>query len=410
MWMYRLLLALLMPYLLGRLVWRSLTGAESWQDIKERLGALPPKPGSAQTAWMHAASVGELKSAKPLIEALLARFEHLELLITCNSLTGRALVSGWGHPRVTVQLSPLDLSRNTHAIIDQWSPRALFILENELWPNRLTACHKRGVPVALIAARLSERSARLWHMFGAAKSIFAKMSLVSAQTAESERRFKELGIPSRAFAPILNLKALYQVETQHLVPPSYPREHVLLAASTHSGEDRTILQAFQMARESWPELRLILAPRHLDRTEEVTAELKDLGLSYATRSTGILPDGASDVFLANTLGEMDQWYHSAALCFVGGSLVEVGGHTPFEPISHDSAILHGPHVRNFVDSYRDLAALGAGIRVDSTEDLTAAILSLRDSTKRRQMTDAAKTLLLDPKRVQDIVHAVSRFL
>lgn len=405
MWMYRLLLTLAAPVIYARLLWRGVTGRESRGDIAERFGRRPEPQTTGETIWLHAASNGELQSAKSLISLLLQQRPDLTLLITCNSVTGKALVKGWALPRVTVQLAPLDFRRHARALLARYRVKALLIIENELWPNRIAVCHSLAIPVALIGARLSSRSARMWQRFGMV-SLFERIQLLSAQDAASESRFLTLGVPDKAQREKVNLKAAYEVDASQLSDPLYPRAHMLLAASTHPGEDALTLEAYGAARQEWPELRLILAPRHPRRAEDIKAIIEGAGLSCSLRSEGAEPDGSTDVFLADTLGEMDRWYHAAALCFVGGSFVDVGGHTPFEPASHGCALVHGPYVANFQDVYDALHAMEGAVSVASSVALKDAVIRLKDTAHRHAVAQNAQGILLTHDSLQNLTESL----
>jgi 3-deoxy-D-manno-octulosonic-acid transferase len=186
---------------------------------------------------------------------------------------------------------------------------------------------------------------------------------------------------------------------------------VVLAASTHEGEDAEVIAAFALAREKVPDLHLVIAPRHPRRRDRIEAALGAAGLSYSTRSRGRAPDGAMDAYLADTLGEMGNWYAAAAMTFVGGSLVDRGGHTPFEPAAHGSAIVSGLHVGNFRDTYAALAAAGACRMVGSGADLAEAFGMLRDPAFAPGLARRAAAALADRRQggLDVILRAVEGF-
>nr|WP_212524563.1 3-deoxy-D-manno-octulosonic acid transferase [Actibacterium sp. MT2.3-13A] len=390
MFLYRLLLTLAAPVIALGLARR-----DRRDGLDERLGG--HGAGAARRGaviWLHAASNGELTAARPLIAALLARDARLWLVITCNSATGRALAQGWGLPRTEVRLAPLDYRLCLRRFLGNWQPDALIVIESELWPNRLTEMARRHRPVLVLSARISERSARLWaRLPGLTRRVMGAISLLSAQDAGSEARFLSLGLPPDRLAPALNLKtgaapaAPDPAELARL-RPLFPHGATLLAASTHEGEEGPILMGFRRALAERPELRLILAPRHPRRSADIQAILRRQGLGFAVRSAGEVPDAGTPVYLADTLGEMGLWYALAGTTFVGGSLVAKGGHTPFEPAAHGSALLHGPYLENFAEVYAALEAAGGSRRVEGADDLRAALLSL-DEAGRARMAEAA---------------------
>ncbi|MDO5648049.1 3-deoxy-D-manno-octulosonic acid transferase [Paracoccus sp. (in: a-proteobacteria)] len=338
-------------------------------------------PGPA-AVWVHGASVGELTSARPIIDALARRFT---VQVTTNSTTGRDMVAGWGLP---VCLAPLDVPGALRRFLDAVQPRLSLTIEAELWPRRSAELARRGVAQAVIGARMSERSARKWaRLPGLIGPLLARIDAASAQDAGSQARLMALGLRGDALLLPLDLKLLTPAQ---ITPPDDPpdRARVILAASTHPGEDAPILDAFATLTGA----RLILAPRHPQRGDDIAALIAARNLRFARRSQGAddAPDGG--VLLADTLGEMPRWYARAQVCFVGGSLVDHGGHTPWEPAAYRCAILRGPYDANFADSYAALHRAGAARVV--TDDLARVLADLTANPDHaRAMGQAARKVL-----------------
>lgn len=358
----------------------------------ERLRAPEPPEGAGPVVWLHGASNGELAAARPVIAALRSALPGLRLVVTANSLSGRDLVQGLALPGTAVRLAPHDDTRTLKRFLDAARPAALIVIENELWPNRLRLAAARGIPVFCLAARISERSAGAWRRIpGLARSVIGAITWLAPQDTASRDRFRALGLPEDRIGPLMVLKSA--AGAIDAAPLPCPRATTLLAASTHAGEEAIVLAAFKRALAARPDLRLILAPRHPRRRAEVEAAIRDAGLAFATRSAGAEPDAALPVYLADTLGEMDRWYAGAGMTFVGGSLVDRGGHTPFEPAAHGSAILTGPHVANAAPAYAALLAAGGAIEVTDAASLAAAILGLADSRAQVRQAEAAARAL-----------------
>lgn len=390
MLLYRLLLSCAALPILVPLLWQRLTGKADPKDMAERLGR-----GGAVTpgaVWLHAASVGELAAAKPLAQALQTAQPDLALLITCNTPTGRAQAQGWNLPNTTLRLAPLDFRWVLGPFLKAAKPRLLIVIENELWPNRLTLC---PAPVALVSARMSGRAAQRWAKAPRlAAQLFRKVALAAPQDPASAQHLTGLGLPQDALAPCLDLKAagVAAQPDAHLlaqVSAVFPRDQTLLAASTHTPEEAQVLDAFALIRETRPKARLILAPRHPDRGEEVAAAITARGLTLHRRNTDKIPTSETDVFLADTLGEMATWYAAAQATFVGGSWAPRGGHTPFEPAAQNSVLLHGPDTRNFAEIYRALAQAEAAQEVADPAALAQAFLALSQADCARLTTAAA---------------------
>lgn len=323
------------------------------QALRERLAEPPP---TRADIWVHAASVGELTSARPIVAAL-ARSHSV--LVTTNTPTARDMARGWGW---TARLAPLDVPGALARFLDGARPRLQITVEGEFWPLRSRMLADSAVPQAVIGARISQRSARRWaRLPRVIGPVLGRLAALSAQDAGSEARLRSLGLPPGAILPRLDLKLLTPAQVVP-PPPSPGRDRTFLAASTHEGEEALAVDAWTQARRHCPDLRLILAIRHPRRGDEVAALLARRGLAVARRSRGQV---SGDVLLVDVLGEMDRWYAAAGLCLVGGSLADRGGHTPWEPAAHGCAILHGPHVANFRDAYAALDGAGAAQAVDA---------------------------------------------
>lgn len=351
-------------------------------ELRERL-VLGAIPGRADI-WIHGASVGELTSARPIIEALAEKYS---ILVTVNSRTGRNMVEAWDFP---VRLAPLDLPGVLGRFLDSVQPKLALTIEGEFWPLKSRWLAERGIAQATIGARMSERSAAKWmRIRGVIAPILGRIAALSAQDQGSELRLLSLGLPETAVLPRFDLKLLAPAG---VIPPedSPDRDHVILAASTHEGEDSAMLDGWLAARAKHPRLKLILAPRHPNRGDDIATMMRGRGLAFQRRS-----EGAEDaeLLLADTLGEMPIWYARAGICIIGGSFVDKGGHTPWEPAAYRCALLHGPHVSNHAQNFSLLAQAG-GAMPASRENLGAILTRLTNNpAEARQMGACARGLL-----------------
>ena len=392
---------ILMTFLLGLMLLRRGVGLLSDRGRAAagagRTAARGPLPdGTGPLVWVHGASNGELTAAR----ALMARFVQdrpVRLLITTNSETARGMVSGWGLPRTAVRLAPLDHPWLIGPLLDHAAPVAHVILENELWPERLTQAARRGLPVLVLGGRMSARSARLWgHAPRLARRLMAAISWLAPQDDVSRRHFLDLGLPPQRIGPTILLKALSGDGPSERGPSPLPfsRAETWLAASTHEGEEEIVLDAFCACLPGYPALRLILAPRHPRRRDRIERLIAARDLTFATRSRTADPGPDHQVYLADTMGEMALWYRAAGMTFVGGSLADHGGHTPFEPAAFGSAILHGPSLANFAAPYRALDGAGGAVAVTDRATLATAIARLAgDSAEQARLAAAARTAL-----------------
>ena len=268
-------------------------------------------------------------------------------------------------------------------------------MESEIWPHRVRLCPG---PVLVLGARMSPGSARGWRRFGTAgRDVLQRLAYVSAQDAGSRDRLRDLGVPPAALGPVVDLKALYQPpagqQPDAALQTAYPRAQTWLAASTHAGEEEAVIAAHLEARRQRPGLRLILAPRHPRRADEIARLLDNAGLPCDRRSEG---KAGAEVLLADTLGEMPLWYRLAGTVFIGGTLTDRGGHTPYEPAAFGAALIHGPDVANFTQSFARLANADAARRISDATALARALIDLSDpETQERRGLAAAKALRQD---------------
>lgn len=356
-------------------------------ELRERL-ALGMAPSVGGPIWVHGASVGELNSARLIVEALASR---RQVLVTTNTVTGRDVVRSWG---LEARLAPLDVPQALRRFLDAVQPILALTIENEIWPNRAAALRLRDIPQAVIGARMSARSARNWarapRLIG---PLLGGIDLLSAQDEDTEARLVALGLPPEALTVRTNLKLIGPASVA--VPPdTQDRWSTWLAASTHPGEEEIVLDAHVALRKRHPEARLILAPRHPKRSDEVAALIKARGFPEARLGKQSVEDvEPAPVLLIDRLGAMDGAYAAAGICLTGGSLVDHGGHTPWEPAAYRCALLHGPHVANASASYAALDGAGASRIVDSASLPQLLDALLADPAQARAMGQAARDAL-----------------
>lgn len=362
MLIYRTVMAFAAPWLIGLTLWQRLRGRVGKGAVLQRLGFVPHRPAGIGL-WLHGASNGELTSAAWVVRRLLAARPGLAVLVTANTGTAVDMVRSWALPGVQAALSPVDSLGAARRVLRRWRPEALIVVENELWPGRLAAARSAGVPVALIGARMSERSATGWARLapGLMGRGLQGLAFASAQDAGSAARLRSLGLPADRVAAEVMLKAQVAAVAKVTVAGPVPRDRILLAASTHPGEEALMLAAFAAARGQFD--LLILAPRHPRRSAEVAGLIAAAGLPFLRRSDGAVPAAAVPVFLADTMGEMARWYAMAGVTVIGGSFVPLGGHSPYEPAAQGSAIVHGPFMQNFTEAAAALASQAAALAV-----------------------------------------------
>ncbi|MCU1723539.1 lipid IV(A) 3-deoxy-D-manno-octulosonic acid transferase [Pseudomonas sp. 5P_5.1_Bac1] len=382
--LYTLLFHIGLPLVALRLFLRGRKAPAYRQRIAERFAfGLPPlQPGGI---WVHAVSVGESIAAAPMIRALLERYPQLPITVTCMTPTGSERIKAMfaGEPRIQHCYLPYDLPWAAARFLDRAKPRLAVIMETELWPNHIHQCAKRGIPVALANARLSERSARGYARFaGLTRPMLAEMSLFAVQTETEAERFRQLGARPECVQVTGSIKFDLKIDEQLLPRAQALREQwgagqrpVWIAASTHDGEDALMLDAHRQLLEVHADALLILVPRHPERFDAVYGLCSE---QFATvrRSSGASVDGQTRVLLGDTMGELLFLYALADIAFVGGSLVPTGGHNPLEPAALALPVIMGPHVFNFLEISAMLREAGALQDVDDAEGLAAAVRRL----------------------------------
>ena len=378
--LYTALLYLLLPLALLRLYWRGRRDAGHRQRWRERLGWITPLPPGG--LWIHAVSVGEVRAALPLIEALLQRYPDQPVLVTTTTLTGSRQVRAALGERVQHVYAPYDLPGAVARFLHRARPRQAIIMETELWPNLLRQCARAGIPVLIANARLSERSARGYaRIRRLSAALLRDVTLIAAQAEADAARFRALGAPRVQVTG--NLK--YDLQLPADLPQrgqalrgallGGPRP-VWIAASTHAGEDEPVLDAFATLRAQWPELLLLLVPRHPERFDHVAALCQQRGFRVIRRSEQRPCAADTAVFLGDSMGELLLFYAAADLAFVGGSLVPTGGHNVLEPALLGLPVLFGPHMFNFSEAGARLLAGQAAWQIADAAELAARVARL----------------------------------
>lgn len=391
------ILLLLLPAVLVRLFYRGLTGNRGyWRHWSERFGGGEPTgdgDSKGGCVWVHAVSVGEVQAAVPLVFALKARYPNCRLLLTTATPTGRQRALQVFGRAVSIRHIPFDLPWFWHRFHRRHAPRMAVMMETELWPNLLSGCVDRGVPVVLANARLSARSAAGYRRIASLTGwMLRQLTLIGAQSEADAGRFRDLGADAAAVVVCGNVKLDVKVsasasEAAQVLRRAWgPDRGVWIAASTHPGEDEAVLAAHQALREQDPGLVLVLVPRHPERAETVARMCTRAGLNVVRRTEHPVPTPQADVYLGDTLGELLTFYAAADVAFVGGSLVTTGGHNLLEPAALGVPVVVGPHTFNFAELTRQAVEAGLARQVAGEEALTEELSRLlRDPEERHRM-------------------------
>jgi len=374
------------------LIRRQKRGKEHPERLKERLGqASIPRP-KGPLIWVHGASVGEMLAAVSLIERL--RAQNFAVLVTSGTVTSAALAEQRLPNGVLHQFIPLDAPRFVRRFLDHWRPGLALFIESDLWPNLICSCARRKIPMIIVNGRISERSFKRWRRVPRViAALLNRFDLCLAQSATDAERYTKLGAPRVTATGNLKLDVPAppaDEATLRRLRDTIGKRPVLIAASTHAGEEAVVIGAHRRLLAKFPALLTIIVPRHPARGEAIAADAKAAGLAVALRSRRAQPMPDIGVYIADTLGELGLMYRLAPIVFMGGSLASHGGQNPIEAIRLGAAIIHGPHVWNFAEIYATLDA-ARGAQAITDEAALAARLSawLADPAACQAATEAA---------------------
>ena len=361
--------------------------------LSERYGIYPhftkPTPNGI---IVHAASVGEVIAATPLIKAIQVRYPKLPITITTVTPTGSARVKDAFGESVSHFYLPYDLPDAINRFIDFVQPKLIIVIETELWPNLIARFHQRNIPFIVANARLSPRSAKRYGWIKRAlKGTWQRINMILAQDKVSEQRYLDLDYPHEKLVNTGNLKFDLEI-TEHLREKVFETVEALnvskrlvwIAGSTHEGEEKIILNAHQELLKKYPDLLLILVPRHPERFNQVEELIQKSGLSYKKRSQFEPLEQTIQVLLGDTMGEMMVLYGLAEIAFVGGSLVKHGGHNPLEPIAFELPVISGVHTYNFPEIFDKLRSVHGVIEVESSAALAQTVAFLLENRNARE--------------------------
>lgn len=399
----------IIPFILLRLLWRSLAAPAYAQRWAERFGFFAPLKTTKKVVWIHTVSMGEFLGALPLVRRLLAD-PKLQLVITTTTPTGSERVRAALGDSVFHVYSPYDLPDVLVRFLHRIRPSLLVIMETELWPNTIAACHKRNIPCVLINARLSEKSARGYARFSAlTKPMLNRLSCALIQNQVDADRFITLGLRQEFIRVTGNIKfdltltdevRIKATELKHTLSQQGQRL-VWIAASTHQGEDEIILDAFtQLRQRQEAELRsllLVLVPRHPERFDKVGQLCISRGFNLARRSAGVV-DSKTDILLGDTMGELLLMYGASDIAFVGGSLVPNGGHNFIEPAAWGLPLLSGEHLFNFAEVSNLLLQAEALTKVHSAVELVQAVGALGVNSGLRRVRGQSALAVAESNR------------
>lgn len=380
--LYSLAVYLLTPLILLHLLIRGLRNRDYLRRWPERFARYrrSPQPGGIV---VHAVSVGEVNAAAPLIRGLAERFPDLPMTVTCFTPTGSDRVRALFGDRVFHIYAPLDLPGAVRRFLSRVRPRLVVIMETEIWPNLFIAAAGRGVPVIIANARISDNSVSGYRRIRPlTRAALSGVSLIAAQSDEDARRLADIGADPERVEVIGNLKydmnlpGSLAAEGQAIRESWGPDRPVLLAGSTHEGDEAPVVEAFRQVLLSYPAALLVLVPRHTERFARAAQAARSAGLETRQLSDGAHVPSTTQCFVVDAMGELLRYYAACDVAFVGGSFDRIGGHNVLEPAALAKPVLVGPHTFNFDEITRELIACGGAWRVEDAGELAAAAVRL----------------------------------
>ena len=368
---------------------------------------LSNKNRSERTIWLHALSVGEVTSAAPLVRALRNQYPTWKIVISTTTRSGKKVADMLLAPFAdTIIDGPLDLLPTVTRFINCIRPDLFILVETDFWPNILHCLKTKGIPAILVNGRISKKSMSRYQQFGFFfLPMFQAFSFLVMQTRQDKEKMEILGVAAEKLPILGNLKFATRLQDtkafSDLQAKLLPKERILfIAGSTHPGEENILLDCYKRLQSNFPDLFLIIAPRDPARATEIVDLAMGQGLSTSLRSTAVFT--SADIFIVDSIGELNAFYALADLAFVGGSLVEKGGHNPVEPAAMAMPVIFGPHMEDFSEIADTLIVEGGAIRVNDKEELLQILTELLENfERRRQMGQAAKRCVLRQKDIID---------
>lgn len=409
--LYRALTRLAEPLAPLLLDHRAKRGKEDFGRLNERLGrpAIPRPAGPL--VWLHGVSVGESLSLLPLVEGLRAARRDAAVLVTSGTVTSAELLARRLPGSVIHQFAPVDTPLAVGRFLDHWRPDVGVLVESELWPNLILGAHERGTKMLLASARITAKTAKNWSRTPkAARELLSAFDRIWPQDDETEARIAGLGRPGDGR---LNLKYAgeplpFDAKALTALKRAAKGRPVLLAASTHEGEDALVLEAFQtLDAESHGKPMLVIAPRHRERGPAIADLSRQMGFATGRHGEDDRFSAACDVYVADSLGDLGLWFRLAHAAFLGGSLLPgIGGHNPLEAVQVGAPAISGPHVANWVGVYRDLEAEGLVRMLAGPGDLTAAWTAALDSAEPRKAVEK-RAAAIQQRRRRELDEAIA---
>ena len=423
--LYSIFLYLILPFVLLKLLWRSRSNPNYRKRISERLGFVSIQ-SSSPIIWLHAVSVGEAIAAKPLVELLLKKYPTYHVLVTTTTPTGSDRVTSMFADRVSHVYFPYDLPDSVARFIKTINPGLLIVMETEIWPNLYARCQQHTIPIFIANARLSEKSTSSYlKIRGLIKETLSRVSIIAVRSEADSERFIKLGAKPEQIEIVGNIKFDVQLNQQQIAEGKKRQKDwgahrpVWVAASTHKGEDEIILSLHQQLLENIPDLLLIIVPRHPERFEDVHL----LCMNFAVTKNNYLrhslqthyQDKNVSLILGDSMGELQSWYATANVVFIGGSLVNTGGHNPLEATALEVPVVSGKYMFNFDDIANQLTKEGLMTICENEKELRESVRNWLDGDlsiqQKIEFVSKSKKFMLQHRGVTArLDHLVSKLI
>ena len=379
-----LIITPILPLYLRLRVWK---GKEEVGRLQERYGKGTLKRPEGQLIWIHAASVGESLSTLPLIDLLVKHDKKTHVLLTTGTISSANLMKERLPNRAFHQYAPIDHSKYVRNFLNCWNPDIGIWTESEFWPNLVIEAKNHGVPIGLINGRISDKSFRGWKRLGKMISIIIrKFDFCLGQTENDTRRLGILG--AKKYEYLGNLKfsspplPVNKQELLHLSSQIQDRP-CWLAASTHKGEEEIVAHVHQKLKASYNSILTVIVPRHPERGDEIFETLRQYNnFKISRRSLSNSINSDTDIYLADTIGELGLFFSLSKITFMGKSLVPLGGQNPIEPLKLGSAVIHGPHMSNFTEIVKELSKFDCAVQIDNSNQLFTGVYDLLSNQKK----------------------------
>jgi 3-deoxy-D-manno-octulosonic-acid transferase len=400
---YSVLLSIGFVVALPWFLWKGRSSGKYLRTFRERMGRLPVylNVDADPSVWIHAVSVGEVLAVRPLLAPMRERFPKLRLYVSTTTVTGNQIAAKSLQGIDGLFFAPFDWRGPVRKALETLNPSLLVLVETEIWPNLIHEAHRRGTKIAVVNGRISPRSfTRYRRIRGLLRTVLSDIDLFLMQSESHADRIAELGAPRERIHCVGNLKFDAVVDA-HL-PPTLARllmgrrdRPIWIAGSTVAGEEELVLRAFHRVREAAPDTRLIIAPRHPERFDQIPALVEAAGFRCLRRTALDLHERRdSAVVLLDTLGELAQAYSLATVAFIGGSLVARGGHNILEAAVAGKPVVVGPHMENFQEIADVFRSEGAFVQIGGPEDLGREVAALiTDDVRRRALGERARSLI-----------------